>query len=201
MQNDNVSVTGILGLLHNIKKTFQGEPHPLEEIRRSLSVDQNKNKDFIDILESHHAYLGESISTLIDDEASTSEKQIHLTRLIHLLKMHARAEEETLYQHLFQVSDKDARRQGFAGRIEHDIILAQAKELAQVNFEKNWSEEIEAKAKVMAQILRNHMEEEENEMFPLVQNALELEMLEELKIPYLEKCKAYLETEPSSPPQ
>ena len=106
MQNDNVSITGIKGMLHNFKASFEGHPISLQEIRNTLNEVETTEIDFIDLLEKHHNYLEESISVLTDKEASSSEKQAHLNRFIQLLKMHGRAEEETLFNNLPNANKK-----------------------------------------------------------------------------------------------
>ncbi len=193
MQNDNVSITGIKGMLHNFKASFEGHPISLQEIRNTLNEVETTEIDFIDLLEKHHDYLEESISVLTDKEASSSEKQAHLNRFIQLLKMHGRAEEETLYKSLKYATEKEARLEGFAGQDEHDVAFQMAQELEEMNFETAWSEEIDAKAKVLASLVQNHIKEEETEMFTIAENAIEPIKMRVVSETYLEKCKAYLD--------
>ncbi len=195
MQNDNVSISGIKGMLHNFKRTFEGDPLSLQEIRNGLKEDQQTNSDFVDLLEKHHDYLEESVSVLTDNEASSASKQAHLGRFIHLLNMHGKAEEETLYVSLRLASDKEARLEGLAGQDEHDVAFLLAKQLKAMNFEISWSEEIDAKAKVLANLVQNHIKEEETEMFTIAENAIEPLKMRVISGFYLEKCKAYLDQE------
>ncbi len=193
MQNDNVSITGIKGMLQNFKTTFEGQPLSLQEIRNEISEDQNTKYDFIDLLEKHHDYLKESISVLTNRNALSSDKQSHLTRFIHLLNMHGRAEEETLYQSLKHSEEKEARIEGMAGQDEHDVAFQMARELKDMNFEVFWSEEIDAKAKVLASLVHGHINEEETEMFTIADNAIEPVKMRAISGFYLEKCKSYLD--------
>ena len=195
MQNDNISISGIKGMLHNFKTTFQGDLLSMQEIRQTISEDQKTKSDFIGLLEKHHDFLEESIAVLTDKEASSAEKQVHLTRFIHLLFMHGKAEEETLYQSLKHAEEKEARLEGIAGQDEHDVAFQMAKELKAMDFEVSWSEEIDAKAKVLASLVQNHINEEETEMFTIAENAIAPIKMDVISGFYLEKCKVYLDEE------
>ena len=193
MQDDNFSVLGVKDVLHNIKKTFQGEPETLQEIRQTLMNDEKMEEDFVKLLEKHHDYLEESISVLIDAEASSYEKQVQLERLVQVLNMHAKAEQETLYQSLIHAADRLARLEGLAGQDEHDVALQMANELRKMNFQISWSEEIDAKAKVLANLIQSHINEEEREMFDVAEAAIEPVKMRALASLYKEKCKMYFE--------
>lgn len=195
MQKDNVSIQGIKGMLHNFKASFQSDRLSLEEIRNTISEDQETKFDFIDLLEKHHDYLEESISVLTDKDASSADKQVQLNRFIHLLNMHGKAEEESLYQGLKQSAEKEARLEGIAGQDEHNVAFQLANQLKQYNFEDSWSEEVDAKAKVLANLVQNHINEEETEMFTIAENAIEPLKMDIICGLYLEKCKIYLDKE------
>lgn len=193
MQIDNFSTTGVKEVLNNIKKTFKGMPPSIEEIRQSLMSEHKTEEDFVKILEKHHGYLEESIVVLKEAEASSAEKQEHLSRLIQVLTMHAKAEQETLYQSLIHATDRAARLEGLAGHNEHDIAFQIARELQRMNFQISWSEEIDAKAQVLAGIIHNHIKEEEGDMFDLAETAIDEIQMRALASVYLEKCKMYVE--------
>ena len=174
------------------KNLVSSEPRPLEELKESITLNRDDTQDFISILEDHHDYLEESISVLMSHEATDLEKQTHLTRFLKVLDMHAKAEEETLYVALKAADDKNARVEGFFGKDEHEVADRLANELKAMGFDISWSEVIDAKAKVLAGLVKNHIKEEETEMFAIAKETLAYEKMTELAAQYLDKADQYL---------
>lgn len=173
------------------KEIVRTEPHSLDEIRASLDQDLSDHKQLVPLLKEHHNYLEESISFLLDPEATEFEKQEHLERFFRLVQMHGKAEQETLYRHLKENSEKEARIEGFSGQSEHDIVFQLEEELNRMGYKNEWNEEIESKAKVVAGILKNHMKEEERTMFTIAESHMTEEELELLRDAYIQKCIGY----------
>lgn len=178
---------------HDIKKTLRGEPHTLAEISALLEAEAKSEVDFISLLEKHHLYLKESIVVLMDRDATGKEKQFHLDRFLRLIDMHGKAEEETLYLSLMRNQMKEARLEGFAGLDEHDLAFQLGSELYEMNFDTDWTEETDAKAKVVAALVANHIKEEESHMFPLAKKDIEKSELRLLSREYILKCREYLD--------
>lgn len=196
MQDNKNPVTNVI---HDIKKTFRHEPHSLSSIRASLEDDKKTGVSLIELLEKHHDYLKESIVVLADRVATADEKQTHLDRFLHLLNMHGKAEEESLYEGLIRNSAKEARLEGLAGRGEHDHAFLISKELQGLNFNIKWTEEIEAKAKIMAGLVANHIKEEESVMFHIAKKDLSEVEMKKLTELYLAKCMTYINEALSAP--
>lgn len=192
MPNNKNSSDFVSSTIHEIKKTFRHEPHSLSLIRATLLEDKNTESGLVDLLEKHHDYIKESIVILMDKEAKEIEKQTHLERFLHLLNMHGKAEEETLYQGMIKNSEKEARLEGIGGKAEHDHAFEISKELQALNFNIKWTEEIEAKAKVLAGLVNNHIKEEESIMFPIVKKDINEQVLKTLCTEYLSKCSTYI---------
>jgi hemerythrin-like domain-containing protein len=181
------------------KATPPTESEMLEELRLSIEEDSQNLPKFIGLLKKHHDYLQTGISILTDKEATVLEKQASLAQFLHVLNMHAQAEEETLYETLHHHENKDARLEGIAGQDEHDLAYQLGGELKDMAFEKIWSEEVDAKAKVLATLVLNHLQEEETTMFPIAQKSMGTDELNQLALDYLELCKSYLEIEINTP--
>lgn len=191
--------TTVANTIHDIKKTFRHEPHTLSAIRATLESDQKAGKNLIDLMEKHHDYLQESIIILTDKLTTQTEKQSHLDRFLHLFNMHGKAEEETLYEGLMRNDVKEARVEGLSGKTEHDHVFQISKELQSMNFNVKWTEEIEAKSKVIASLVGNHIKEEESVMFHIAKKDLsELEM-KKLSDLYLTKCMTYINESLNAP--
>lgn len=169
--------------------------YDLPGLRKSLESDLKSAPDLISVLERHHDLLKKAIKVLRDKTANAADKQESLSEFIHVLNMHARAEEETLYETLIEAEDKESRISGMASRDEHDIAYQLADELTDMDFEGLWSDEIDAKAKVLASLVQNHLQEEESVLFPLAQKIIDQDERSELSKEYLQKCRDYLTLE------
>ncbi|MBC7713405.1 MAG: hemerythrin domain-containing protein [Rhizobacter sp.] len=175
-----------------LSETFRTEPHSLEEVRTSLDKDLADHKQFFPLLKEHHDFLEESISVIMDKDATDFQKQEHLERFFRLVEMHGKAEQEVLYNHLKANPEKEARLEGFAGQDEHDVAFQLEAELTGMGYKTEWSEEIAAKAKVVAGLVKNHIKEEESTMFPIAEENMTEEELEDMRDSYIQKCLGYL---------
>ncbi|MBC7427932.1 MAG: hemerythrin domain-containing protein [Bacteriovorax sp.] len=174
------------------KEMARTGPHSLEEVRLSLDTDLADHKQFIPLLKEHHDFLEESISVLIDKEATDFQKQEHLERFFRLVEMHGKAEQEVLYNHLKANPEKEARLEGFAGQDEHDLAFQLEAELTGMGYKTQWTEEIAAKAKVVAGLVKNHIKEEESTMFLIAVENMTEEEMEDMRDAYIQKCIGYL---------
>ena len=179
-------------------RIFKSQVHPLLDVRASLERDDDMS--FISLMEKHHDFMKESIRVLLDKECLPNEKQAQLGRFLHLLAMHSKAEEETLYLALKTAGLKLARVEGARAQDEHDIAAQLSDELKDTEFESIWTEEIEAKAQVLANLVFNHMEEEETETFGTAKKDLSREELKVLRDEYVDRCRFHLDEELSVSP-
>lgn len=168
------------------------EPHSLQQVRASIDTDAQQETSFISLLKEHHDYLKESIQVILDSKASIPDKRAHLSRFFNLVEMHAKAEGETLYVHLQQNTEEEARLEGLCGQDEHEIAFQLRDELLMMNYKTQWNDEIAAKAKVVAVLVKNHIKEEESVMFPIAKKDLSDEEMEQMRLDYIAKCRTYL---------
>lgn len=176
------------------------EPHSFEEILLALA-DANENEpDFIALLKSHHDYLQESIDVLMDAKATVDDKREHLTRFLILLDMHGHAEEETLYRRLVADDHKALRVEGLGGQEEHDIAYKLGDELLAMDYSRVWTDDIDAKAKVLVSMVKNHIKEEESEMFKAASKQFSALEFDAMTRDYVTKCILYLNDDLTPPP-
>lgn len=168
------------------------EPHTLAYIRASIDKDVEKETKFISSLIEHHDFLKESITVIVDPMATIPDKREHLSRFFNLFEMHAKAEQETLYVHLQQNVEEEARLEGLAGEDEHEIAFQIRDDLVRMNYKTQWNDEIAAKAKVVSVLVENHIKEEESVMFPIAEEYLSDSEMEQMRVEYLKKCRTYL---------
>lgn len=179
-------------LIHDIKENLRGEPHKIEEIRDELVKTHPEDADLYNLIRDHHDYLKESISILMDVEADVGKKKIHLNRFLTLLDMHTVAEEETLYEELKDNLDKTARIEALSAQREHDVAKELAAELRSLQLSQTWSEELDAKSKVIASLVMHHIDEEEGDLFEVAKNDITPQVAADLGLKYLDRCKTLL---------
>lgn len=175
-----------------LEKLGINKSHTLQQVRVSIDTDAQEETGFIPLLKEHHDFLKESINVIMDSKPSIPEKREHLSRFFNLLEMHGKAEQETLYVHLQQNTEEEARLEGLCGQDEHDIAFQLRDEIVAMNYKTQWNDEIAAKAKVVAVLVKNHMKEEESVMFPIAKNDLSDEEMEQMRLDYIAKCRSYL---------
>ena len=174
---------------------FRDEPYSLSEIRHILEDESLRPKPLITILERHHGFIKESLPTLLDKVAPTDEKQRHLTRFLHLLRMHHRAEEEVLYPALLNAPEREAHIEALVGIDEHQIVQSLSDELFDADYETYWSEEVDAKSRLLASQVQNHIRDEERTTFNVAKRDIDSDALLGLASVYIDKCREYLERE------
>ncbi len=183
----------VTSMLHEIKASLRGEPHTFTEVRRMMEDARINGEGLIDVLQQHHRFLNESIVVLLDHESTTPEKQMHLTRFLRLWDMHGRAEEETLYRSLRFHSSHEVVREGLVGKDEHEIAFQLSSDLHAMNYQVEWTDDADAKTKVLAGLVQHHLKEEEKVMFPLAKKSLLPGEFLVLTSDYLDLCEFYLD--------
>lgn len=121
-------------------------------------------QDIIYLIKKDHKSLKESIKVLCQLSSSKNEKIRALRELIGNLNLHAKAEEQALYENI--VEEESLRETCLEGFEEHAIADLLAHQFLSQDFEKNWSQEIAAKAVVFAEIVKHHIDEEESDLLP-----------------------------------
>ena len=179
-------------LLHDVRKSLRAETHNLVEIRHEMSTALKKNAKLIDVLKDHHDYIRESVVVCLDREAQDSERQFHLSRLLKLLEMHSKAEEQTLYKLLLASSEKLPRIDASLAQDEHDIIYQLADDLRDMHFEALWTEDVEAKCLVLCELVVNHFKKEESEIFTLAKECINSGQLNDNASEYIGLCENFL---------
>ena len=168
---------------------MEKENNVLRELKASL--DEEHGNEFIALIKKHHELIRDCIPPLINDETSVELKQTTLLLFFELFRMHAKAEEETLYSSLEKTDFQEVRLEGLVGQDEHDLALELFDELMHMGYETKWDEEVDAKVNVLTSLVKGHLRQEENEMFPLTEKYLS-DLLPGLVDDYIEKCKTYL---------
>jgi len=149
-----------------------------------------REEDILKVIVDHHEVLRECIEPLKDQGSTEAQRRKSLSTFIPMLRLHAHAEQETLYEYIREIPN--LKPSALEGVEEHDIAESLAMQLENMDYMNNWDEEITSKAKVLAELVEYHIDEEEKEFFPEVRRftiPIELQILCD---EYLVQCEQYL---------
>lgn len=170
------------------------ERDTLKFLRQSLDQEDD-DASILSILENHHKYLKEYVYLLDNELSSPLEKQAVAVIFFTIFEMHARAEEKSLYRNLNTSTNHNVRLEGLRNFDEHEVAHGLIAELKAMDCTNAWSEEIEAKMKVLTGVITNHLKGEETVMFPIAEQYMTEESLMDMADNYLEHCRIYLDTQ------
>jgi hemerythrin-like domain-containing protein len=132
---------------------------------RSTRRKASARTDAISILKGDHQRVRQLLRRLENttDKATTQRKEL-LSEIENEVKVHTTVEEEIFYP-AFKTAVRSKSDQGiyFEATEEHHLVDLVMPEIKSTNAA---SEQFEAKAKVLKDLIEHHAEEEEGEMFP-----------------------------------
>ena len=138
----------------------------------------------IDILTADHRVVDGYFQKIKENEDRNHQQTYK--KIQFELDAHAHIEETIFYPYLLEHGDKELRkivREGIEEHRQVKLFLAELDELSGDN------ERFKAKLKVLMEDVEHHVEEEEDEMFPMVEDQVPREVLEKLAT-QMEKEKA-----------
>jgi hemerythrin-like domain-containing protein len=151
-------------------------------INEEIAIDNSFN--IIDILLIDHAYLKECIKVLTDPTADKVEKLSYSRTFLDTLKKHAMAEEKTVYDSLIEMDE--LHMQILEGSAEHSLARYKFEMLIpRLQKIKNLDDVTEAEIKVLAEVVKHHIEEEEAELFPKMSMSLDRGILNEIGFQFM----------------
>lgn len=154
----------------------------MQNISEEIATDNSFN--IVDILLIDHSYLKECINVLLNNHADLHEKLFYSRTFLDTLKKHSTSEEKTVYDSL---SDMDEFRKNILeGEVEHSMIKRKYQTLIpRLAHMKNIDDITEVEIKVLAKIVKQHIEEEEIELFPKMLNTLDTAILNEIGFQFM----------------
>lgn len=137
---------------------------------------QIRNMNVIDMVLFDHRFLKECIAPLISEATDKNQKLAIARNFLSVLKKHFEAEQQILYSTL--KSNEELHFNILEAEVEHGIIEEKMKWLRpRIAHLKVLRDEIEAELKVLAELVRNHLREEESELFPRMSEEVEEDVL------------------------
>ena len=141
-----------------------------------------KGQDIIDLILADHKPLKKLIKIMKDtDEYNLSQRKAAFDEFAPLLTRHAKPEEQTWYAYMKEDLE-EMREDGFEGDVEHGLVDQLIEEVMRTKGDDDlWS----ARAKVLAEMVEHHIEEEEEEMLPEFKKDSEKQVRLQLGAEYL----------------
>jgi len=121
---------------------------------------KNISEDIIDMILEDHKPIKKHIKILKDLEVDIDERKETFESFASQLDAHAQSEERTLYE--FMKKEDDLLEEALEGDVEHGLAKQLIEELKDSDDDAMWS----AKAKVLAEMVEHHIEEEEEDIIP-----------------------------------
>lgn len=135
--------------------------------------------NYLTALLEDHKNLRSLMDELKGDELSSKQKHRVFNEFISLLQSHARSEEKTIYLTFKDIEAlKEATLEGWQEHLVSDDLIAKIKRTTNPDL---WY----AKVKVLIDLTRHHLEEEEEELFSKIRDNFPPEFLRSCTEEYL----------------
>ena len=173
-------------------QTYRPHDEAMDSSGEEGTVKEEITADILSLLLIHHQQLKQSIYVLKDDSVVGTEKQLHLLQFVDLFMAMSQTEENILYDELRFLHEHEVMT--FQAYEMNAVARAIIQELEALEFRLNWSTLVAAKAKVLAEIVEQHLNNEEAYYFSVVREVLPKEELVMLGKEYLrlfEEAKAH----------
>lgn len=131
-------------------------------------------ENIVELILRDHMPLKKLLETLKDHNTYRADKEGAFESFVPLLLVHAKAEEKCLYEGMKEVAE--LRQGALEGDAEHAIAEQLIQEINGTPDDDKWN----AKVKVLAELVEQHIEEEEEEMLLDVEEKMSLEVRETL---------------------
>ncbi len=140
--------------------------------KKVTRVPAQKTKDAIALLRADHKEVSDLFEEFEKTKSATKKKDI-VSKICIALTVHAQIEEEIFYP-AFKLALKDKELVPEAA-VEHATLKSL---IAQIEGVEPDSEMYDAKVKVLAEYVKHHVKEEQNEMFPKAKESSKLDLIE-----------------------
>ncbi len=154
--------------------------------RQKKKVFENSIRELsvIDLILFDHRSIKEGLEILIDDDADKTKKLSIARSFLNSVQMHSLAERKSIYAKL--QSHEELHFNILEAEIEHGIVDKKVKvlklKLARV---RTLKDEVEAELKVLGELIKKHIMEEESEMLPKMREEVDEETLHELGLKFM----------------
>ncbi len=131
------------------------------------------SSQLVEALKADHKKLQTEINLLKETDLSNNERQLSFVRFLPILISHTKREEKIVYDYMKSIKDEYLSLMAYEGKTKHMIAEQLIEDmLSDRLINQEWS----ASAKVLAELVEQHIEEEENEVFPFLKRVLDSDM-------------------------
>ncbi|WPU64169.1 hemerythrin domain-containing protein [Peredibacter starrii] len=142
----------------------------------------------IDLILIDHRYIKECVEVMIDEKADKRQKMSLAKGFLEAVHIHSQTEKKAIYAPL--VSNEELHFNILEAEIEHGIIDQKIRSIkAKMARARVLRDEHEAELKVLAELIKKHIIEEESEILPKIMEAVDDATLTELGIHYMKLRK------------
>lgn len=127
----------------------------------------------IKTLTEDHIKLRKEIKILKNIDLPLSERRLSFSRLLPHLTSHTKREEKIIYSYMKLTDEDDLRIWALEGKEEHQLI---DRLIQKMLWEDITGDEWTAKARVLAELIEHHIDEEDLEIFPSLNKELDKEI-------------------------
>jgi hypothetical protein len=148
-------------------------------VSRKEMQSEIKNINIIDMILLDHRSIKECIEVLLSD-AYTKTRKLEVAKVFfEFMIKHIATEEKIVYSQL--LSDEKFHFNVLEFKVEHGMVSQKIKDLRiKVMRARTLKEEVEAELKVLSQVVKTHIKEEESDFLPKMQELLEEATLVEM---------------------
>jgi len=139
----------------------------LDKVKDYLAPEET----IISVIKEDHKPLKELIQIMKDGEKAPDERVKAFEDFAPLLTTHAHAEERSLYEYM--KTNMKLREHAFEGDAEHQVADQLCEEIERTSD----PDQLLAKIKVLAEAVEHHIKEEENDILPDVEKAVDKDTL------------------------
>lgn len=129
-----------------------------------------------DLLKKQHRQV-EKLFKQCEKAKEPRQRRQLMGQIVEMLKMHTKIEEEVFYPAVRELRTSKAEEMIDEAFEEHHVVDLVLAELPRVDPE---DERFDAKITVLSELVEHHVEEEEEEMFPMAEKKLGAERIKEL---------------------
>lgn len=139
------------------------------------------SSQLVEALKADHRKLRAELDLLKEMDISQLDRQLCFGRFLPLLISHTQREEKVVYSFMKSQNDENLNFMAYEGQTKHSIVDQLIDDMLSDNLtNQEWS----ASAKVLAEIVSQHIDEEENEVFPYLKRHLDSDKDAELCLRY-----------------
>jgi hemerythrin-like domain-containing protein len=127
------------------------------------------SSETIELLKEDHNKIRKQISVLLEKDATLRKKRQAFSRLVPILESHCEREEAVVYNFMKNCGE-DLKKMALEGETEHSLGDRLVHQLKNTTLNPDtWH----ARAKVLGELLKHHIDEEEKDVFPKLKKHLD----------------------------